>query len=68
MRHVAGRRVQPGMHIATLNDMGKLEVDLSSSVASPAAHELRAEIGRIPVDSIYSPVLVTYKVDATRVE
>ena len=28
-----------------------------------------AEIGRIPVDSIYSPVLkVTYKVEATRVE
>ena len=27
------------------------------------------EIGRIPVDSIYSPVLaVTYKVEATRVE
>jgi DNA-directed RNA polymerase subunit alpha len=28
-----------------------------------------SEIGRIPVDSIYSPVLkVTYKVEATRVE
>ncbi|MCF3687136.1 DNA-directed RNA polymerase subunit alpha, partial [Salmonella enterica subsp. enterica serovar Weltevreden] len=28
-----------------------------------------AEIGRIPVDSIYSPVLkVTFKVEATRVE
>src|SRR5699024_10283454 len=28
-----------------------------------------AEIGRVPVDSIYSPVLkVTYKVEATRVE
>lgn len=28
-----------------------------------------AEIGRIPVDSIYSPVMkVTYKVEATRVE
>src|SRR5699024_9038552 len=28
-----------------------------------------AEIGRIPVDSIYSPVMVvTFKVDATRVE
>ena len=32
-------------------------------------HAARSEIGRIPVDSIYSPVLkVTYKVEATRVE
>ncbi len=31
--------------------------------------QLGQEIGRIPVDSIYSPVLkVTYKVEATRVE
>src|SRR5213082_3100854 len=47
----------PGMHIATLNSKGKLEM------------ELTVERGRIPIDSIYSPVLrVTYKVEATRVE
>ena len=64
----------PELHIASLNSDGKLEMELVvergrgyvSSVQNKAAD---AEIGRIPVDSIYSPVLkVTYKVEATRVE
>jgi len=45
----------PDLHIATLNDKGNKHPE--------------QEIGRIPVDSIYSPVLkVSYKVEATRVE
>ncbi|UNX54339.1 DNA-directed RNA polymerase subunit alpha [Georgenia sp. TF02-10] len=64
----------PDLHIATINDKGKLEIELTvergrgyvSAVQNKSAD---AEIGRIPVDSIYSPVLrVTYKVEATRVE
>src|SRR6202161_3599046 len=64
----------PEMHIATLNDKGKLEVERGVERGRgyvPAVQNKAsgAEIGRIPVDSIYSPVLkVTYKVEATRVE
>ena len=64
----------PDMHIATLNDKGKLEVELivergRGYVPAVQNKVSGAEIGRIPVDSIYSPVLkVTYKVEATRVE
>lgn len=63
----------PEMHIATLNDQGKLEMELvvergRGYVSSVQNKDPEAEIGRIPVDSIYSPVLkVTYKVEATRV-
>jgi DNA-directed RNA polymerase subunit alpha len=53
--------------------VGKLEMELTSSAGrgyvSAQAQLAGVEIGRIPVDSIYSPVLkVTYKVEATRVE
>ena len=64
----------PEMHIATLNDKGKLEMELvvergRGYVSASQNKNYDAEIGRIPVDSIYSPVLkVTYKVEATRVE
>src|SRR4030088_76576 len=64
----------PEMRIATLNDKGKLEVELvvergRGYVPAVQNKASGAEIGRIPVDSIYSPVLkVTYKVEATRVE
>src|SRR5207302_4869008 len=64
----------PGMQIATLNDKGKLEIELvvergRGYVPAVQNKASGAEIGRIPVDSIYSPVLkVTYKVEATRVE
>jgi DNA-directed RNA polymerase subunit alpha len=64
----------PELHIATLNGKGKLEMELTvergrgyvSAVQNKTGDQ---EIGRIPVDSLYSPVLrVTYKVEATRVE
>ena len=64
----------PDLHIATLNDKGKLEIELvvergRGYVPAIQNKDAGAEIGRIPVDSIYSPVLkVTYKVEATRVE
>ena len=64
----------PELHIATLNGKGKLEMELTVErgrgyVSAVQNKGLNDEIGRIPVDSIYSPVLkVTYKVEATRVE
>lgn len=64
----------PALHIATLNSKGKLEIELTVERGRgyvPAVQNKTsgAEIGRIPVDSIYSPVMkVTYKVEATRVE
>jgi len=64
----------PDLHMATLNTKGKLELELTVErgrgyVSAQQNKSGDAEIGRIPVDSIYSPVLkVTYKVEATRVE
>ncbi len=64
----------PDLHIATLNGKGKLEMELivergRGYVSAVQNKRADAEIGRIPVDSIYSPVLkVTYRVEATRVE
>jgi len=64
----------PKHHIATLNGKGKLEMELvvergRGYVTAVQNKVTGAEIGRIPVDSIYSPVVkVTYKVEATRVE
>src|SRR4029079_2469702 len=64
----------PDLHIATLNGKGKLEMELTVErgrgyVSAAQNKQPNQEIGRIPVDSIYSPVLkVTYKVEATRVE
>jgi DNA-directed RNA polymerase subunit alpha len=64
----------PELHIAELNAKGKLEIELTVErgrgyVSAVQNKQAGAEIGRIPVDSIYSPVLkVTYKVEATRVE
>ena len=64
----------PELHIATLNGKGRLEIELTvergRGYVSAAQNTLAGqEIGRIPVDSIYSPVLkVTYKVESTRVE
>ncbi|GAA2755028.1 DNA-directed RNA polymerase subunit alpha [Actinopolymorpha cephalotaxi] len=64
----------PQLQIATLNSKGKLEMELvvergRGYVSAVQNKRADAEIGRIPVDSIYSPVLkVTYKVEATRVE
>jgi DNA-directed RNA polymerase subunit alpha len=64
----------PDLHLATLNGKSKLEIELTvergRGYVSAQQNKLPTqEIGRIPVDSIYSPVLkVTYKVEATRVE
>jgi len=65
----------PDLVIASLDDRGQLEMELTIEAgrgyvtAQPPPRDAGGEIGRIPVDSIYSPVLkVTYKVEATRVE
>ena len=64
----------PDLHLATINKKGRLEIELVVERGRgyvPATHNKQPgqEIGRIPVDSIYSPVLkVTYRVEATRVE
>ena len=64
----------PELHLATLNDNGKLDMELTVErgrgyVSASQNKMADAEIGRIPVDSIYSPVLkVSFKVEATRVE
>src|SRR5699024_9349880 len=64
----------PDLHIATPNEKGRLEIELvvergRGYVSAAQNKGFDAEIGRVPVDSIYSPVLkVTYKVEATRVE
>ena len=63
----------PDLHIATLNAKAKFEVELTVErgrgyVPASLNKSYDAEIGQIPVDSIYSPVLrVTYRVEATRV-
>ena len=60
------------LHLATLTKKGKLEIELvvergRGYVPAAPNNVVGAEIGRIPVDSIYSPVLkVTYRVEATR--
>src|SRR5690348_10706549 len=62
----------PELHIATLNTKGKLEMELTVErgrgyVSATQNKQPGQEIGRVPIDSIYSPVLrVTYKVEATR--
>ena len=64
----------PDLHIATLNGKGRLEMELTVErgrgyVSAAQNVAPGQEIGRIPIDSIYSPVLkVTYNVEATRVE
>ncbi len=64
----------PDLHIATVNDRGRLEMELvvergRGYVSAAQNAQDDGPIGRIAVDSIYSPVLkVTYKVEATRVE
>src|SRR6266511_1533753 len=62
------------LQIATINKKGRLEIELvvergRGYVTAVQNKQPGQEIGRIPVDSIYSPVLkVTYAVEATRVE
>ncbi len=62
----------PGLVIATLNDKAQFELELTIErgrgyVSAAQNRNDEAEVGRIPIDSIYSPVLkVTYRVEATR--
>ncbi len=64
----------PDLHMATLNGKGKLDMELTVErgrgyVSAAQNKQAGQDIGRVPVDSIYSPVTkVTYKVEATRVE
>jgi DNA-directed RNA polymerase subunit alpha len=64
----------PGMVLATLNDSGSIEIELTVErgrgyITAAMNKSYDDEIGKIPIDSIYSPVeKVTYKVEATRVE
>jgi DNA-directed RNA polymerase subunit alpha len=64
----------PDLHLATINKKGRLEIELvvergRGYVPATQNKQPGQEIGRIPVDSIYSPVVkVTYRVEATRVE
>jgi DNA-directed RNA polymerase subunit alpha len=65
----------PDLVIASLDERGQLEMEFTIEAgrgyvsAQVPPRDAGVEIGRIPVDSIYSPVVkVTYKVEATRVE
>lgn len=63
----------PDLHLATLNEQGRLDIEMiverGRGYVPAILYSGPAEIGRIPVDQIYSPVLkVSYKVEATRVE
>src|SRR4030081_2327704 len=71
----AGVSVHNGeLKLARLNGKGRLDMELTVErgrgyVTAAQNKQPGQEIGRIPIDSIYSPVLkVTYKVEATRVE
>jgi DNA-directed RNA polymerase subunit alpha len=64
--------INPELRLATLNANGKLEMELRVEKGRgyrPAERNKQAtdEIGRIPVDSVFSPVRrVSYSVEATR--
>ena len=64
----------PDLKIATLNDKGSVEIEFTVErgrgyITAAMNKDEEDEIGKIPIDSIYSPVLkVTYKVEATRVQ
>lgn len=62
-----------GQHLATLNEKGRLAVDLTVTrgrgYQSAASGKSNSAIGVIPIDSIFSPVRrVTFQVQPTRVE
>lgn len=65
--------INPGLHIATLGEKGKLEMEIEVKTGRgfhPAESNKMAdqEIGRIPIDSVFSPVRrVNFSVSATRV-
>lgn len=67
-----GEIVNPDLHIATITDP-KLKLNIELTIEPgvgyvPAEEKKSPEIGVIPIDSIYTPVLsVNYTVDQTRV-
>lgn len=68
----AGEIVNPEIHIATLSDSkAKLNIDMVAETGAgyvSAEEKKTAEIGVMPIDSIFTPVLsVNYTVDQTRV-
>jgi DNA-directed RNA polymerase subunit alpha len=65
--------LNPDLHIATLNDKGRLAVDVTvergRGYVSAERNKRSTTIGVIPVDSIFSPVRrVSFLVEPTRVE
>ena len=62
----------PDLVIATLGDKAKFELELMVErgrgyVSATQNHNEFGDVGQVPIDSIYSPVLkVTYRVEATR--
>ncbi len=66
--------LNPDLHLATLNDKGRLAVDLTVDtgrgyVGADGNKSPEDPIGVIPIDSIFSPVRrVTFIVEPTRVE
>ena len=65
--------LNPGLHIATLNESGRLALDITvergRGYVSAERNKTSNTIGIIPVDSIFSPVRrVTFSVEPTRVE
>lgn len=65
--------LNPDLHIAWLNDTGKLKIEMSARCGHGYDQAEKNKnpddiIGTIPIDSIYSPVLrVNYNVEDTRV-
>lgn len=67
-----GEIVNPSAHIATITDSkAKFNVELTAETGNgyvPAEEKKSAEIGVIPIDAIFTPILsVNYKVEQTRV-
>ncbi|MGE3326857.1 MAG: DNA-directed RNA polymerase subunit alpha [Acidimicrobiia bacterium] len=65
--------LNPDLHIATVNDKGRLAVDLTvergRGYLSAERGQSNPTIGVIPIDAIFSPVRrVTFTVEPTRVE
>ena len=66
--------LNPDLHIATVNDKGRLALDLTVErgygyVSADKTKKAGAPIGVIPVDAIYSPVRrVSFEIEPTRVE
>ncbi|MBA2752285.1 MAG: DNA-directed RNA polymerase subunit alpha [Actinobacteria bacterium] len=65
--------LNPGLHLAQINDQGRLAVDITvergRGYVSADRNKRSSTIGVIPVDSIFSPVRrVAFTVEPTRVE